>query len=238
MTDLRTRRRGPALTSSDVRDVYDRVAPSYDGSRELWLQLAGAEAEAAMLDDLGSLLRPGARVLDAGCGTGALSRQMLALCPEIELTMLDLSPQMLARTDDIPGERLLGNVLELPSHDDRFDVVVSAWVIETVPDPLLAVSELLRVLAPSGRLVYTFCSLPDGWLTRARSAALRSVVERGFAGDFLAEDRTPWHDCGLSHRRRFRRGLTTEIALGKCCTVGPGALPDCRQPAISARRTA
>lgn len=35
-----------------------------------------------------------------------------------------------------------------------FDVVVSAWVIETVADPLAAVTELLRVLAHDGFVVY------------------------------------------------------------------------------------
>lgn len=179
-----------------------------------------------MLDDLAAVLAPGARVLDAGCGTGALSRAMLAMSPGIELTMLDLSPQMLARSADLPGEHVLGSVLELPFAADRFDVVVSAWVIETVSDPMRAVRELLRVLEPDGRLVYSFCSLPDHWVERAGSALLRAAVRRGFAGDFLRAERTPWHDCGRSHRQRFGGGLTTEIALAKCCTVGPGAVPD------------
>lgn len=178
-----------------------------------------------MLADIAPLLHPGARVLDAGCGTGALSRQMLTSCPQIVLTMLDLSPEMLARTADLPGTRLQGSLLELPFADDSFDLVVSAWVIETVTDPLVAVTELLRVLAPGGRLVYSFCSLPDGWFSRAGSALLRATVEHGFAGEFLDEEHTPWHDCRRSHRRRFRGGLTTEIALGSCCTAGHGVLP-------------
>lgn len=183
-----------------------------------------------MLADIVPLLHPGARVLDAGCGTGALSRQMLTSCPQIELTMLDLSPEMLARTADLPGTRLQGSLLDLPFADDSFDLVVCGWVIETVSDPRLAVTELLRVLAPGGRLVYTFCSLPDGWFSRAGSALLRACVEHGFAGEFLDEEHTPWHDCRHSHRQRFRGGLTTEIALGTCCTVGPGVLPTAADP--------
>ena len=54
----------------DVAAVYDRAADRYDRFRELWLRLAGAGAEEAMLADLQAVLRPGARVLDAGCGTG------------------------------------------------------------------------------------------------------------------------------------------------------------------------
>ncbi len=220
--DVRLLRAAP---SDDVQAVYDHAAPSYDRFRERWLAVAGRSAEQAMLDDLTAVLAPGARVLDAGCGTGALSRQMLARCPTIDLAMLDLSVEMLARTADLPGQRLQGSVLELPFADGSFDVVVSAWVIETVVDPRAAVTELLRVLAPDGLLVYTFCSLPEGWTSRTGSALLRSVVKHGFAGEFLDDARTPWHDCDRSHRRSFHDGLTTEIALGACCDVNAGDLP-------------
>jgi len=98
MVRLHTKRQPPAASSNDVRALYDRLAPGYDRFRERWLALAGAEAEAAMLAGLAPLLAPSARVLDAGCGTGAPARRLLAICPQIELTMLDLSPRMLART--------------------------------------------------------------------------------------------------------------------------------------------
>lgn len=209
----------------DVAAVYDGAAERYDHFRDLWLRLAGAGAEAAMLADLSAVLRPGATVLDAGCGTGALARAMRRIEPDLELTMVDVSAAMLARADDVPGRHVQASVSELPFADATFDIVVSAWVIETVADPARAVTELLRVLTPDGHLFYTFCSLPEGWFSRAGSAWLRSAVGRGFAGSFLDVTTTPWHECDRSHLARSAHGLTSEVALRKCCSVTGPVLP-------------
>lgn len=62
---------------ADARVTYDRIADRYGHFRELWIRWFGAEAEQAMLDDLAACLSAGARVLDAGCGTGAIARWVL-----------------------------------------------------------------------------------------------------------------------------------------------------------------
>lgn len=98
-------------------------------------------------------------------------------------------------------------------------------VIETVPDPIKAVSEYLRFLTPTGYVLYTFCSLPSGWASRAGTALLRAAVENRFAGQFLPPEETPWHSCERSRRVRSHLGLTSYIVLRKCCPVGPGVLP-------------
>ncbi len=211
-----TRRSRAALR---VRRLYDHAAPRYDSYRVGWLRAAGASAESALLADLAHTVRSGHRVLDAGSGTGAVSRHLRELVPAANITMVDFSARMLARAVIAGAPRTVGSVLELPFPDNTFDVVVSAWVIETVPDPHAVVVELLRVLAPGGRLFYTFCSRPVSWLALVRSLALRTVVRWSFAGRFLGSKRTPWHECAASHRARFHGGLTTEIALAKCCTV-------------------
>jgi len=74
-----------ASAGADARTTYDRVAERYDHFRELWIQWVGGEAEQAMLDDLAATLSPGARVLDAGAGTGAMARRILALQPDVKI---------------------------------------------------------------------------------------------------------------------------------------------------------
>lgn len=209
-----------------IESIYEEVAPEYDRFRDLWLRVAGKGAEDELLRDVGAVLRPGDRVLDAGCGTGAVSRKIHALQPAAKLTLLDLTPAMLERARDIPGQHVLGDVQTLPFADDSFDVVVSVWVIETVPDPRRAVAEFLRVLAPNGFLFYCFCSLPDGSLSRAGTALLRKAVHRYFAGNFLAREAAiPAHDCDRSRILRFHGGLTTFVLQRKCCSVTVDALP-------------
>lgn len=213
--------RGP----DDPQAVYERVADRYDRFRELWIGFAGGTLEATMVADLRAILRPGQRVLDAGAGTGAIARRVRAIQPDAHLTLLDISSAMLARTADIPGEHVEGSVLDLPFPDNAFDIVVSAWVIETVPDPMRAIGEYLRVINDGGYVLYTFCSIPQGWVSLAGTALLRAAVEKRFAGHFLGTEETPWHDCERSRRVRSTTGLTTYIVLRKCCPIGPGITP-------------
>ena len=210
---------------AETEAVYARLATRYEHFRALWLHLAGDSVERAMFDDLATLLTPGVRVLDAGSGTGPLARRIHALQPDAELILLDLVPAMLAQATDVPGERIVASVQAIPLPDASVDVVVSGWTIETVADPFAAVSEYLRVIKPDGYVLYTFCSLPSGWASRTGTTLLRAVIAGRFAGNFLATEETPWHDCERSRRVRSISGLTTYVLLRKCCAVGEAILP-------------
>ncbi len=93
-------------------------------------------------------------------------------------------------------------------------------MIETLPDPHRAVTEYLRVITAQGYVLFTFCALPEGWLSRAGSLVLWTAVRGGFAGRFRATEDTPWDDCERSRRVRLHGGLTTFILLRKCCPIG------------------
>jgi SAM-dependent methyltransferase len=98
-------------------------------------------------------LPPGARILDAGCGSG---RNMLELARLGAVTGVELSGTSvgLARARGA-GEVLQGSVLQMPFQGESFDLAVCLDVIEHLDDDLAALRELRRVVAPAGWLLVT-----------------------------------------------------------------------------------
>jgi len=108
-------------------------------------------------------LSRGARILDAGCGTGTLTLALLrTLRFPVSITALDLSASSVEAArkavSQSPDRRrdvsyAQGNVLSLPFADNSFDLVVTSGALEYMPleDGL---SELARVIAPEGHLLH------------------------------------------------------------------------------------
>ncbi len=105
----------------------------------------------------------GARILDAGCGTGLLTLSLMrTLRFPVKIPALDLSARSIraakravsqakGRKRDISFAQ--GNVLTLPFADDSFDLIVTSGALEYVPleDGF---KELARVMAPGGHLLH------------------------------------------------------------------------------------
>ena len=100
--------------------------------------------------------KPDDRILDVGCGTGVLTRQLRAMASEpANLTGVDLSESMLGvAREHCPGvEFHQCSASELPFADASFDLVVSSFMLMFVPEPEQALQEMYRLVAPGGRLV-------------------------------------------------------------------------------------
>ncbi len=98
--------------------------------------------------------RPGLRWLDVGCGTGALTSCVLASYAPTEVLGFDPSTAFVQRaTTCVPDHRArfaLGSAEDLPVEAGRVDVVVSALVLNFVPDADRAAREMVRVARPGG----------------------------------------------------------------------------------------
>jgi ubiquinone/menaquinone biosynthesis C-methylase UbiE len=134
------------------------------------------------------------RVLDVGCGTGYLLRQLAARAPDaVELAGLDAAAEMVRvarESADDPRIRFQAGTAEhLPEPDGAFDLVVSTTSFDHWADQEAGLRECARVMAPGGRLVLAdqFSPLYLPTLTgsrrgkaRTRRRATRLLARAGF----------------------------------------------------------
>ena len=104
--------------------------------------------------------KPGERVLDVGCGTGIVAREVAScLGASAAVFAVDLSPNMLAVARAAAAQEGLtidwreGNAEHLPFHDGTFDLVLCQFALMFVADKAVALSEMRRVVTGSGRVL-------------------------------------------------------------------------------------
>jgi len=148
------------------RDIaaFDARAGGYETGRRgrMHHQIADRTADLAL-----TLAPAPRRVLDVGCGTDYLLRQLAARCPQaVELVGIDPAPSMItaaraAATDD-RLQLLGGHAEELPFATGTFNLVVSSTSFDHWSDQQAGLAQCARVLAPGGCLVLT--DLFSAWL--------------------------------------------------------------------------
>ena len=97
----------------------------------------------------------GRRWLDVGCGTGALSAAILDRCEPASVVGVEPSAGFLATARRVLGDRAgleQGTAAAIPLADRAADVVVSALVLNFVPDGRAALDEMRRVATPGGTI--------------------------------------------------------------------------------------
>lgn len=152
---------------SRAGSYYDKIAAYYD----LTFKLNGYGRSLDQYFATHPLpISRGARILDAGCGTGLLTLALLrAVHVPVNITALDLSATSISaarkavnespgRTRDVTFAE--GNLLSLPFADDSLDLVVTSGALEYVPLDE-GMSELARVIAPGGHLLHIPCRRPS-----------------------------------------------------------------------------
>jgi SAM-dependent methyltransferase len=129
------------------KDVWD-AAQFYEPYVGRWSRLVAKE----LLTWLS--IPPGKDWLDVGCGTGALTQTVLAHGYPKAIKSIDSSAGFLqyakAKTDSTRVSFAVGDAQSLPFGSASFDAVVSGLVLNFLPQPRRAVTEMVRVARPDG----------------------------------------------------------------------------------------
>ena len=235
----------------EVSAMFDRVADRYDlmndvlslGQDRWWRRIVARTVGA----------RPGELVLDLAAGTGTSSRTFAAdgatcVACDFSLGMLQVGARR-QRSAPESGPAagaagragqvrfVAGDALDLPFRDQAFDAVTISFGLRNVADPGAALTEMLRVTRPGGRLVVCeFGHLPwprvntlyESYLATALPMVARRLSGSPEAYDYLAESIKDWPAQPELARRMAGAGWSA--VRWRNLTLGVVALHQARRP--------
>ena len=133
-------------------DQQDRYRERYRGLKPAY-RTSGQIYEGLVARHIG----PEAKVIDAGCGRAGV---IGLFRDQAGLTVgLDVDPSSLRDNVGLQ-QAVLGRLTELPFAAASFDLVISSWVIEHLPEPDGTFAEVARVLRGGGRFIFL---TPNAW---------------------------------------------------------------------------
>jgi demethylmenaquinone methyltransferase/2-methoxy-6-polyprenyl-1,4-benzoquinol methylase len=242
-------RAGMDKQPDEVAGMFDDVAARYDrtnailsvGNSALW-RVATVRA----VDP-----KPGERILDVACGTGASSVGLARTGASV--VALDFSAGMVeqGRRRHRRIEFVEGDAERLPFGDDEFDAVTISFGLRNVEHPKVALAEMYRVLKPGGRVVICEFSKPPRAILRVGYHAylrfLAPIVATAVSSNpdayrYLFESIQEWPDQGTLSQ--WIRGVGFTRVAYRNLSAGVVALHRGRKPedqairASTARRAA
>ncbi len=199
-------------------EIKDAIRKSWDQSSVLYDSCPGhgigtGEENVAWKQELNRNL-PGSvrKVLDVGCGTGAMGLLFAEMGDRV--TAVDLSEAMIIKAREKASAQHLsidlvrGDAEHLPFHDGYFDVVVNRHLVWTLPHPETALKEWHRVLKNGGVVLI----IEGIWKDRSISIRTKRVVSDGLARIF-GHSHGGHYDTKLREQLPYDGGVPEETMI-------------------------
>ncbi|RXI98071.1 class I SAM-dependent methyltransferase [Anaerobacillus alkaliphilus] len=150
----------------------------------------------------------GKSVLDVGCGTGRLL--LRGAKESMHVTGIDLSSEMIKASTQTflfhelghKGTFLVGDAYELPFPNNQFDIVLSTCVLFLLPEPTVAMEEILRVIKENGIIAMLNPSIKMN-----QQEASRYCIDHNLSG-FEEKTLLQWSTISTSRHRYSTEQLT------------------------------
>ena len=212
-----------ALDASALTARYEAAAAGWDA---VLRRSAMPRAYAALLGDAFTGWEGPISALDCGIGTGALSVALADAAPGlVGIEGIDICDAMLRRSEEALGRRGVpvrtrrADLRSLPFPASNFDITMAAHVIEHLPHPRGALTEMIRVTRAGGRVV----------ICATRSSACGALIQLSWRTHRIAPGLLArWmREAGLRDVRELRSGSRR---FGALSSAWVGTVPADRRP--------
>lgn len=193
------------IDKQQARRAFDAAAATYDEAAELQYEIGDR-----MMERLDFIRLQPQRILDLGAGTGKFSAALLKRYRKAGIVAVDIAQAMLAHTQSRGGwlrkpACVCADADQLPFADDSFELIFSNLMLQWSVDLEHTLTELRRVLAPGGLLMFTtfgpdtLMELRASWETVDGHTHVNRFPDLHDVGDLLVKTR--WADPVMDSER-------------------------------------
>jgi malonyl-CoA O-methyltransferase len=174
-----------------IKQHFSRAADSYLAAAALQ-----KEVEARLLEQTDYLQQAPTRILDLGSGPGRASAFLKKKWPKAEVIAVDIAIPMLHKVHEQtrfwrPIKRVCANAMQLPFHDNSFDLVFSSLCLQWAHPLPQALQEIRRVMRSEAMLLFstfgpdTLMELRNAYLAIGETPAVSPFAAMQQIGDGL-----------------------------------------------------
>lgn len=211
ISDLEERKQDRAGHGEGVRDMFDRIAPTYDLANRVMSAGVDVRWRKRAVAELTEI--PEGALLDSCAGTLDLTALLISKFPDRRVVAADFSNEMLERgKEKAPSaERVQADAMKLPFEDASFAGMICGFGMRNLSDTNAGIREAFRVLAPGGVFVTLEFFKPVTWYSRAFHGAYANAV-LPIAGGALSGDASAYRYLarsmkGFLSREEYEIGL-------------------------------